>query len=138
VSTTLIDPVSIPKTQEDQLRDPRRLVQKGGAKLVGPDGRQIEIPESVRELLILKKPAGWQGSFNCAGASAAHNTTGGRYSRRFAPISGSGSILRCLDDRLWAVINAMANNPKDRHVLAAALKCGASVVVTYNKRDFPC
>lgn len=31
----------------------------------------------------------------------------------------------------------MTNHPKDRHVLAAALKCGASVVVTYNKRDFP-
>lgn len=53
MSTTLIDPVSIPKTQENQIRDLRRLVQEGGAKLVGPDGRQIEIPESVHELLLL-------------------------------------------------------------------------------------
>jgi excisionase family DNA binding protein len=53
MSTALIDPVSIPKTQESQIRDLRRLVQEGGAKLVGPDGREIEIPEAVHELLLL-------------------------------------------------------------------------------------
>lgn len=35
------------------------------------------------------------------------------------------------------LIDAMTNDPKDRHVLASAVKCGASVIVTYNKRDFP-
>lgn len=35
------------------------------------------------------------------------------------------------------LIDCMANHPKDRHVLTAAAKCGASVIVTYNKRDFP-
>ena len=35
------------------------------------------------------------------------------------------------------LMDAMTNDPKDRHVLATAVKCGASVIVTYNKRDFP-
>jgi hypothetical protein len=32
---------------------------------------------------------------------------------------------------------AMTNDPKDRHVLAAAVKCGASAVVSDNVRHFP-
>ena len=35
------------------------------------------------------------------------------------------------------LLNQMANDPKDRHVLAAAVKCGAQVILTYNKRHFP-
>jgi excisionase family DNA binding protein len=49
----LTDTISIPETQEGQIRDLRRLIQKGGAKLVGPDGRQIAIPEPVHDLLLM-------------------------------------------------------------------------------------
>jgi hypothetical protein len=33
--------------------------------------------------------------------------------------------------------SAMTNHPKDRHILAAAVRCGAHAICTDNKRDFP-
>ena len=49
----MTDPISIPDTQETQIRDLRRLIQAGGAKLVGSDGRQIAIPQPVHDLLLV-------------------------------------------------------------------------------------
>jgi excisionase family DNA binding protein len=49
----LTDPISVPQTQERQIRDLRRLIQGGNASLVGPDGRKVAIPEPVHGLLLL-------------------------------------------------------------------------------------
>jgi len=35
------------------------------------------------------------------------------------------------------LIPAMKNHPKDRHVLAAAVRTGAQTIVTFNTKDFP-
>ena len=35
------------------------------------------------------------------------------------------------------LIDAMKNDQKDRHVLAAAVRCGAHAIVSNNKRHFP-
>jgi excisionase family DNA binding protein len=52
MASTITDPISIPETQEAQIRDLRRLIQSGGAKVVGSDGRQIAIPQPVHDLLL--------------------------------------------------------------------------------------
>lgn len=36
-----------------------------------------------------------------------------------------------------SLIEGMTNDPKDRHVLAAAVRANAEVLVTFNLRDFP-
>jgi hypothetical protein len=42
-----------------------------------------------------------------------------------------------VDDGYRLLIPGMPNHVKDRHVLAAAVRCGSEIIVTYNQRDFP-
>lgn len=50
-------------------------------------------------------------------------------------------MSRCFPDAevtgYTSLIPAMTNDPKDRHVLAAAVRGGAEILVTENLRDFP-
>ena len=51
-ASSINKPVAIPQTDEEQIAEVRRVVQEGPARLVGPDGRQVELPDTVRELLL--------------------------------------------------------------------------------------
>ena len=51
-ASSINEPVAIPQTQEEQIAELRRLVQAGAARLAGPDGRQIELPDTVQDLLL--------------------------------------------------------------------------------------
>jgi excisionase family DNA binding protein len=52
MSATVVQPVSIPEAQEAQIRDLRRTLQSGGAKLVGPNGQETAIPPAIRDLFL--------------------------------------------------------------------------------------
>lgn len=49
--------------------------------------------------------------------------------------SGAGSEVP--EAEIAAIEDGMTNDPKDRHVLAAAVACGADTVITTNGKDFP-
>ncbi len=49
----------------------------------------------------------------------------------------NGAFPDALVNGYEKIVGEMANDPKDRHVLAAAIRGGAEVLVTENLRDFP-
>ena len=42
-----------------------------------------------------------------------------------------------LTDNYEYILPLLTNHPKDRHVLAAAIRAGSSLIVTFNLKDFP-
>ena len=50
--SSINEPVAVPQTEEEQVAELRRLVQEGAARFVGPDGRRVELPGTVQELLL--------------------------------------------------------------------------------------
>jgi len=46
------EPLAIPQSEEEQIAELRRFVQEGSARFAAPDGRQIELPNTVQELLL--------------------------------------------------------------------------------------
>ena len=56
--------------------------------------------------------------------------------------SSANRKIHCHFPEAWVedfepLINAMTKDPKDRHVLAAAVRSHSELIVTYNRRDFP-
>jgi hypothetical protein len=47
------------------------------------------------------------------------------------------SFPDALVDGFESLLGGMTNDPKDRHVLAAAVRANAEVLVTFNLSDFP-
>jgi hypothetical protein len=58
-----------------------------------------------------------------------------RVDRRIAYMTRS--FPDALVTRYESLIDGMTNDPKDRHVLAAAVRANAEVLVTFNISDFP-
>ena len=49
----------------------------------------------------------------------------------------TAAFPEALVDGYEPLVDKMTNDPKDRHVVAAAIHCGAHVIVTSNLDDFP-
>ena len=49
----------------------------------------------------------------------------------------SAAFPEAVIDGYQGLIDSMKNDKKDRHVLAAAVKCGANCIVSDNKKHFP-
>lgn len=67
-----------------------------------------------------------QTKFNCTPQQASYRVDNMRRYFPDAEVHGYESL-----------INTMGNDRKDRHVLAAAVRANADLIVTYNLKDFP-
>ena len=51
-NTAVMEPVGVPETAEEQVRDLRMTMESGQAVLVGPNGREHPIPTEVQALFL--------------------------------------------------------------------------------------
>lgn len=52
-ASTLIEPIAIRQAEAEQVQKLRRMIQRGNAKLVGPDGDTIALPDTIHDVLLL-------------------------------------------------------------------------------------
>lgn len=63
--------------------------------------------------------------------------TGKRRRVRFADLMDRTIPDDLVDGYEEIIVGLTLSDPDDRHVLAAAIRCSASVIVIFNQRDFP-
>jgi excisionase family DNA binding protein len=51
-ASSINEPIAVPQTEAVQMSELERLVEEGSTRLVAPDGRQIGLPDTVKELLL--------------------------------------------------------------------------------------
>lgn len=98
-------------------------------------------PNTLRNVLLLAHDRGlYQAKFSDAILDEVRNAVNRKY--QDANVDRTITLIRqhfsdALVQNYERLIPAMTNESSDRHVLAAAVACGAQVIVTDNTDDFP-
>lgn len=98
----------------------------------------------IRSLLMELAMSGlfrarWSPDINREWMRAVHEKTGIELDRlKYVADCMERAVPDGLVSRYETLIPALTlPDPDDRHVLAAAIRCGASAIVTFNEKDFP-
>jgi predicted nucleic acid-binding protein len=105
----------------------------------------VLIPHEVRDILMISASTRLHSVYwsedvfeewyrNSVGQGLATGESVRRFQRIMNGLFEDAFLPR---DKYFYRIDSMTNDPKDRHVLAAAVEAEVDVIVTYNIRDFP-
>jgi hypothetical protein len=101
----------------------------------------IPMPLTDTLLRLAEPPALYRPRWTDIILGEVSRTLIGRFGHSQEKVSYRESAMRAFPNALVADferhIPEMRNHPKDRHVLAAAVRCEADCLVTLNLRDFP-